>query len=133
MAPKQILSSLGIICLVTLVGWDPGKAQNERALIIKADSQEANSNTGIITAKGNVSITYPVEDVTARSQKATYYVQEQRILLEGSVTITQRENKLQAEKVTYLLTDGTIQADPAGGQQVESVYILPPAAPTANP
>jgi lipopolysaccharide export system protein LptA len=128
MASKQIFSILGTLCLLTLTGADPGRAQNERALIIKADSQEANSNTGIIIAKGNVSITYPLEEVTARSQKATYYVQEQRILLEGNVTITQRENKLQAEKVTYLLTDGTIQADPAGGQQVESIYILPTAA-----
>ncbi len=103
-------------------------AQPGRALTILADVQEANANTGVITATGNVSIMFPAEQVTARSAKATYYTQEQRIVLEGAVIITQDQNQLQAEQVTYLVSEGKIEAVPSTGQQVESIYVFPEVA-----
>ncbi len=101
------------------------QAAPEQALTILADAQEANANTGVVVATGNVSISYPAESVTAQSQRATYYTQEQRIVLEGNVLITQQQNQLQAESVTYLIEEGTIQATPNSGQQVQSIYVFP--------
>jgi lipopolysaccharide export system protein LptA len=119
--------------IIWVMGWQPTWAQTQpsgRALTITADLQEANANTGIIVASGNVLITYPAEEVVARSQKATYFTKEQRIVLEGGVNITQKQNQLQADKVTYMVQDGTIQAIPVAGQQVETIYLLPePASP----
>ncbi|NJL97965.1 MAG: hypothetical protein HC818_03715 [Synechococcaceae cyanobacterium RM1_1_27] len=100
-------------------------AQDSRALSIRADSQEANANTGVVTAVGNVTVSYPAEQVTARSQRLTYYTREQRIVLEGGVSISQEQNQLQAETVTYLVEQGTISAEPAAGQQVETIYVFP--------
>lgn len=116
---------LGSLCL------SPSLAQSERAITITADSQEANSITGVITAEGNVTIRYAAQQVVANAQKAIYYTQEQRIELEGNVEITQDQNRLQAEQVVYRVDQGTIQAIPTQGQQVESVYILPAAASPA--
>lgn len=101
-------------------------AQSERALTITSDLQSANSITGIIVAEGNVTLKYPVEQLEARSQRATYYTKEQRIVLEGDVDIMQQQNRLRAAAITYLLTEGTIEALPAQGGQVESVYVFPP-------
>lgn len=132
---SSVLGSLWIVGLGLTTGWTGSAlAQDNRALTIRADSQEANANTGVVTAQGNVSIGYPAEGVTARSQKLTYYTQEQRIVLEGEVSITQQQNQLQAERVTYLVEQGTIQAEPAPGQQVETIYIFPdPAGPSETP
>ncbi|MDX2271255.1 MAG: LptA/OstA family protein [Cyanobacteriota bacterium] len=113
--------------------WQPVVAQPSRAISITADSQEANANTGVIIAVGNVSISYPAEQVTAKAQKAIYYTQEQRIELEGQVVITQKQNRLQAEKITYQVREGTIQALPSAGQQVETLYILPDPTPSPLP
>lgn len=110
-----------------------GQAPSGRALTILADTQEANANTGVITATGNVSIQFPAEGVVAQSQKATYYTQEQRIVLEGGVVITQKQNQLQAEQVTYLVSEGKIEAMPGSGQQVESVYVFPDVVESPSP
>lgn len=130
-----VLLSLALGCISGASWIDPALAQTDRALTIRADRQEANANTGVISAIGNVTITYLAEQVTAQAQKATYFTEEQRIVLEGQVLITQEDNRLQAEKVTYMITSGTIEADPVPGQQVESIYVLPePAAsPEQNP
>ncbi|MGQ9838636.1 MAG: LptA/OstA family protein [Cyanobacteriota bacterium] len=109
----------------------PAWGQNPRAISISADAQEANANTGVFTAIGNVTLSFPAERLTARAQRAVYYSQEQRIELEGQVTITQGDNQLQAEKVIYRIDQGTIQAVPVAGQQVESIYVLP--EPTTSP
>ncbi|GAB4216312.1 MAG: hypothetical protein OHK0012_18330 [Synechococcales cyanobacterium] len=100
-------------------------AQERPSLTIAADIQEANAVSGIITATGNVQITYPPQGLVATARKATYFTKEQRVLLEGQVTVTQQGNQLQAETITYLITDGTIQARPASGQQVQTIYTFP--------
>jgi lipopolysaccharide export system protein LptA len=111
--------------ILVLGSYGSAQESSPRALRIRADSQEANAATGVITARGNVGITYPAENVQAQAQLATYYTREQRIVLEGQVLITQDQNQLRAEKVTYLVETGEIQAEPQGGDQVESVYVFP--------
>ena len=125
---RELGWSMGVALLLAIPG--PAWGQNPRAISISADVQEANANTGVFIATGNVTLSFPAERLTARAQRAVYYSQEQRIELEGQVTIRQGENQLQAEKVIYYLEKGTIQAVPSPGQQVESVYVLPEATPT---
>lgn len=121
---------IGIAVGVGVMVWGSwgfaSSAQSDRALTITSDVQSANSITGIIVAEGNVTLRYPAEQVEARSQRATYYTKEQRIVLEGNVDITQEQNRLRAAAITYLLTEGTIEALPPQGGQVESVYVFPP-------
>jgi lipopolysaccharide export system protein LptA len=126
---RGVAWAVGVALLLAIpsLAW----GQNPRALSISADVQEANANTGVFVATGNVTLSFPAERLTARAQRAVYYSREQRIELEGQVTIRQGENQLQAEKVIYHIEKGTIQAVPAAGGQVESVYVLP--EPTASP
>ena len=128
-----MLSSRSFQCCAPVIGGillataapELAIAQSERALTVVADSQSANTNTGVIVAEGNVTIRYPAEQVVGQSQKATYYTREQRIVMEGSVDVVQGDNRLQAETVTYLLEKNTIEALPTAGGQVESVYVFP--------
>ncbi len=121
----------GLLVLGLLFAGIPAWGENPRAISINADAQEANANTGVFTAIGNVTLNFPAERITARAQRAVYYSREQRIELEGQVVIHQGENRLQAEKVIYHIDQGTIQAVPVAGQQVESIYVLP--EPVPNP
>lgn len=95
------------------------------ALQLKASRVEANSNTGVVTAIGNVRIDYPSRQIYATSAQAQYYSREQRIVLSGNVDVIQEGNTLQAETVTYLIAEGRFVATPNAGSQVEAVYILP--------
>ena len=112
---------------IVMAGTPVAIAQSERALTVIADSQSANTNTGVIVAEGNVTIRYPAEQVVGQAQKATYFTREQRIVMEGNVDVVQGDNRLQAETVTYLLEKNTIEALPNAGGQVESVYVFPEA------
>jgi lipopolysaccharide export system protein LptA len=126
---RKVGWAVGIGLALAIPG--PAWGQNPRAISISADVQEANANTGVFVATGNVTLRFPAERLTARAHKAVYYSQEQRIELEGRVTVRQGENQLQAEKVIYHIGKGILQAVPSPGQQVESIYVLP--APTASP
>lgn len=95
------------------------------ALQLKASRVEANSNTGVVTAIGNVRIDYPSREIFATAAQAQYYSNEQRIVLSGNVDIVQEGNTLQAETVTYLITEGRFVATPGADSQVEAVYLLP--------
>ena len=109
------------------------QAQAGGAIQMKASRVEANSNTGIVTATGNVRIDYPTRQIYATSAQAQYYSQEQRIVLSGNVDVLQEGNSLQAETVTYLIAEGRFVATPGPNEQVEAVYILPaPPAPAAG-
>lgn len=102
---------------------------------MKASRVEANSNTGVVTAIGNVRIDYPSRQIFATSAQAQYYSREQRIVLSGNVDVIQEGNTLQAETVTYLIEEGRFVATPSEGNQVEAVYQLPeppPAEPTVD-
>jgi lipopolysaccharide export system protein LptA len=71
------------------------KAQNPEAITLRSDVQEANTTTGVITARGNVYIDYPAQRI------------------------------LRAEVVTYLIDESRFVAAAAPNQQVQAVYHLP--------
>ncbi len=108
------------------------QAQSGGAIQMKALRVEANSNTGVVTAIGNVRIDYPSRQIYATSAQAQYYSREQRIVLSGNVDVLQEGNSLRAETVTYLIEEGRFVATPGADEQVEAVYILP-ESPAAEP
>ncbi|MGB3789693.1 MAG: LptA/OstA family protein [Phormidesmis sp.] len=95
------------------------------ALQLKASRVEANSNTGVVTAIGNVRIDYPSRQIYATAAQAQYYSRDQRIVLSGNVDVEQEGNTLRAETVTYLIAEGRFVATPGANAQVEAVYLLP--------
>jgi lipopolysaccharide export system protein LptA len=109
-------------------GQNQGQTQ---ALTLRSDIQEANSITGVITARGNVQIDYPARQIQATSAEAQYYSREQRIILSGDVFVLQEGNSLRGEVVTYLIEEGRFVAEPDVGQQVQSIYLVPDTATPA--
>jgi lipopolysaccharide export system protein LptA len=103
----------------------PVQAQqpNPNGLSIQADTQEANSKTEVVTARGNVQLRYPSRNVQARANLAQYFIKQKRILLTGNVVIVQQGNTLSGESVTYLIDEGKFIANPKPKQQVRSNYI----------
>lgn len=132
---SQRLRWLGVGVLATVLVaanlGSPSQAQSGGSIKLRADVQEADANTGIITARGNVKIDYPEEEIYATSAQAQYYSRERRIILTGNVFVQQEANTLQAEVVTYLIDQGRFVATPNADGQVESVYVLP--EPSAEP
>ena len=112
------------------------QAETGRSLTLRSDIQEANSKTGVITARGNVQINYPARQIQATSAQAQYFSRERRIVLSGNVYVLQQGNSLRGETVTYLIDEGKFVALPDAPKQVESIYLVPEAtttpAPTAN-
>lgn len=110
------------------------QAQSNAALTIRADVQEANSITGVVTASGNVRMTYPARQIDAVAQQAQYFSKEQRVVLTGNVVITQEGvNSIKAQTVTYLVTEGKFVATPPDNQQVETIYVVPDRDLASNP
>jgi lipopolysaccharide export system protein LptA len=105
----------------------PVQAQqpNAQGLSIQADTQEANSKTEVVTARGNVRLNYPSRQVRARANLAQYFIKQKRIVLSGNVTIVQEGNTLEGENVIYLIDEGKFIANPKVKQQIRSNYIIP--------
>ncbi len=100
-------------------------AQTKGSLTIKADLQEANSITGVVTARGNVHVDYPARQLSATAQQGFYEEKKQTITLIGNVIIIQKgHNQIQANKVTYFLSEDRIKAEPQAGQQVNGTYVI---------
>jgi lipopolysaccharide export system protein LptA len=99
--------------------------QNSQGLIIQADIQEANSKTEVVTARGNVRLTYTLKKVQARADLAQYFIKQKRILLTGNVLITQNGNTLEGESIVYLIEEGKFIANPKATQQIRSKYLVP--------
>ena len=104
-----------------------------QALTMRSDVQEANSVTGVITARGNVQINYPARQIQATAVQAQYYSRERRIILTGNVYVLQQGNSLRGQTITYLIDEGRFVALPDSGQQVESIYLVQDASPTPSP
>lgn len=106
-----------------------------QAITLRADVQEANAVTGVITARGNVQINYPARQIQATAVQAQYYSREQRIVLTGDVYVLQNGNSLRGEVITYLIEEGRFVALPDSGEQVESIYLVqdPQAENTTTP
>jgi lipopolysaccharide export system protein LptA len=94
------------------------------AITLKADVQESNTKTGVITARGNVQINYPARKIQATATQAQYYSRERRLILTGNVYVLQAGNSLRAEEMTYLIDEGRFIAKPQSDRQVESTYII---------
>lgn len=107
------------------------------ALTVRSDIQEANSQTGVVTARGNVQVYYPARKIQATSAQAQYFSKERRLVLSGNVYVLQEGNSMRAETMTYLVDEGRFIATPQSNQQVESIYIVtenqqPQPAPNPN-
>jgi len=112
--------------LVVLAAPQVSLAQSPKsgAITLKSDIQESNSQTGVITARGNVKIDYPARQIQATATQAQYYSRERRLILTGDVYVLQEGNSLRAEEMTYLIDEGRFIAKPQGDRQVESTYII---------
>ena len=107
-------------------GMAPVRAQtNPQGLSIQADTQEANSKTEVITAKGNVRLKYPSRKLQAQASLAQFFIKQKRILLTGNVLIARDGSTLEGESVIYLIDQGKFIASPKLNQQVRSNYIDP--------
>jgi lipopolysaccharide export system protein LptA len=100
------------------------QSNKSQGLSIQADTQEANSKSEIVTAKGNVRIYYPSRKVQAKANIAQYYIKQKRIILTGDVLIVQDGNTIEGESVIYLIDEGKFVANPKVKQQVRTNYIL---------
>lgn len=102
---------------------------------IESDSQKADNVTGIVTATGNVRITYPAKGMVATARQAQYYSKEGKLVLLGDVDVIDSEGqRIRAEKITYRLDNERIVAEPQAGRQVTSrLKIRQSPAPAATP
>jgi lipopolysaccharide export system protein LptA len=124
--------------IATPTGINDVLAQTARsgggAMTVRSDLQEANSQTGVITARGNVQINYPARKIQATSAQAQYFSKERRLVLSGNVYVLQEGNSMRAETMTYLVDEGRFIATPQANQQVESIYLVSdPESANNNP
>jgi lipopolysaccharide export system protein LptA len=112
-----------------LVAQNPNEAG---AITVRSDVQEANSETGVITARGNVQISYPARDIQATAAQAQYYSRERRLVMNGDVYVLQQGNSMRAESMTYLIDEGCFIATPKSDRQVESTYLVSEPIPSNN-
>jgi len=88
---------------------------------IESDSQQADNVTGIVTATGNVRITYPGKGMVATARQAQYFSREGKLVLSGDVDVIDADGqRIRAEKLTYRLDSERIVAEPQAGRQVTS-------------
>ena len=122
-----IVSATVISVIAIIVSPQYLEAQNitdSGSITIRSDSQEANSETGVITAQGNVRINYPSRQIQATATQAQYYSRERRLVLNGNVYVIQEGNSIRAESMTYLIDEGRFIATPRADRQVESTYVV---------
>lgn len=119
------------IALLSWFGAGVYAQSNSGTLTLRADVQEANALTGVITARGNVQIEYPARDIYATAAQAQYFGEERRIVLSGNVIVNQEGNRLEAETVTYLIDEGRFIALPQPRRQVRATYTIPDPEPSA--
>lgn len=143
--PEFWLRRLGIVLtvpaalIISAIALFPqpqsAKAQNPgdgRALTVRADIQEANQQTGVVTARGNVQLFYPARQIQATAAQAQYFTKERRIVLTGNVYILQQGNSIRGEQVVYLIDEGRFIAQPQPNRQVESIYIISDPNPSTQ-
>jgi lipopolysaccharide export system protein LptA len=116
---------IGIVTLktITKTAYAQNPAPNT-PLTVRSDIQEANSETGVVTARGNVQFFYPARQIQGTSAQAQYFSRERRLVLTGNVYVLQEGNSMRAETMTYLIDEGRFIATPESAQQVESIYLV---------
>lgn len=136
-----VLASGGGVLLRQLSLLPPAAAQQVDPaggmVTIESDRQQADNRTGVLTATGNVRITYPDRRMVATSRQAQYFSREGVLVLTGDVDVIDADGqRLRGERVVYRVDSERLQADPQAGRQVFSRFRLQqaPAAPgTAAP
>ena len=129
--PKQ-WPVIGLFCAsmitsLTLASntWQSVQAQPPASpMTVRSDIQEANSQTGVVTARGNVQVYYPARKMQATAAQAQYFSRERRLVMNGNVYVLQEGNSIRAETMTYLIDEGRFVANPQASQQVESIYLV---------
>lgn len=122
-----------IVVLSSLIRVAQAKPPAGNPMTVRSDIQEANSETGVITARGNVQVNYPARQMQATSAQAQYYSRERRLVLTGDVYVLQQGNSMRAEIMTYLVDEGRFIATPRPNRQVESIYLVTEAKSTPAP
>jgi lipopolysaccharide export system protein LptA len=83
--------------------------------------QQGDNQTGVVTATGNVRITYPARGMVATSRQAQYFSKEGRLVLTGDVdVIDAKGQRIRAERLVYNLDQERLVAQPTPGRQVTS-------------
>ncbi len=114
----------------------PQPASAEAGMVtIESDSQQADNATGVVTAIGNVRITYPEKGMVATARQAQYFSREGRLVLSGDVDVIDADGqRIRAERLTYRLDSERIVAEPQPGRQVTSrLKLRQPGSPAASP
>jgi lipopolysaccharide export system protein LptA len=123
--PQRLTIAISLSCL-SLLTFSSATAQvQRRALTLRADIQQANAKTGIVTASGNVQLSYPARQIQATANSAQYYSRERRIVLSGNVYVLQSGSSIRAETITYLIDEGRFVALPQNQKQVEATILIP--------
>lgn len=99
--------------------------QGRRSLTMRADTTQLDTNTGVVTARGNVQLNFPARQIQATANQAQYFDQERQIVLKGDVYVLQRGNSLRANTITYLIDEGRFVALPEPNRQVEAIFLVP--------
>ena len=134
MLPAVIVGSLAVSPQMEVAQAQVAQpAANGGAMTIQSDVQEANSQSGVVTARGNVQINYPARQIQATAAQAQYFSRERRIVLSGNVYVLQNGNSLRGETITYLIDEGRFVATPKPEQQVQSIYLVTDPDEATNP
>ena len=108
--------------------------QRDSLVMIESDVQQADNQTGIVTATGNVRITYPAKGMVATSKQAQYFSKEGRLVLSGDVDVIDSDGqRIRAERLVYQLDQERLLAQPAQGKQVMSKLKLNAPTPQKEP
>lgn len=121
------------LTLCTLAAGSVGHAEPQvvtptnGVVSIESDVQRADNLTGVVTASGNVRIVYPDRRLVATARQAQYFSREGRVVLSGDVDVIQADGpSLRAERITYLVDQQRLVAEPTAGQQVLSSFPIAP-------
>lgn len=108
----------------------PPLPKNDSLVTIESDIQQADNQTGIVTATGNVRITYPDKGMVATSRQAQYFSKEGRLVLSGDVDVIDADGqRIRADRLVYQLDQERLLAKPAQGKQVMSKLKLNTPSP----
>lgn len=99
--------------------------QGGKGLTILSNTQEANTKTEIVTARGSVKLTYPDRKLQARANNAEYDIKAKQVVLSGNVLVVSNGSSLQGDTITYLIEEGRFIARQKPGIPVQSIYIVP--------
>jgi lipopolysaccharide export system protein LptA len=74
---------------------------NSQEISIQSDTQVANPEQTVVTARGNVRLRYPARQLQAKANFARYDIKQKRILLTGHVSIVHQGHVLESESTIY--------------------------------